>query len=215
MLKPLFLTNLLLKNGQKKFYLKNEVFNFLNLLETISRLREVRVFLLANSVTISNPYFLYFDLAIPSHSDIALFKNNTILVQYMKNKSYQETKKNTRFRFYGRTVLLTQITLLIIISFLIMIALFRKKLLLLNLLLLSFLKICLFGVWFDYANNLCFVSSKFPHNTPYIFSMSLADHTENTLLIKNYSKYAGLRHFIDFYKKRSSSFRKSKYKKYF
>lgn len=62
-----------------------------------------------------------------------------------------------------------------------------------------------FGVWFDYANNLCFVSSKFPHNTPYIFSMSLSDHTENTLLIKNYSKYAGLRHFIDFYKKRSSS----------
>lgn len=101
MLKPLFLTNLLSKNGQKKFYLKNEVFNFLNLLETISRLREVRVFLLANSVTISNPYFLYFDLSIPSHSDIALFKNNTILVQYMKNKSYQETKKNTRFRYYG------------------------------------------------------------------------------------------------------------------
>lgn len=94
----LFLMNLLLKNGQKKYYLKNEVFNFLNLLETIARLRDVRVFLLANSVTISNPYFIYFDISLPYNNDIKLYKNNTILVQYMKNQKYRDIKSKTRFR---------------------------------------------------------------------------------------------------------------------
>ena len=69
--------NLLLKNGQKKYYLKNEVFTFLNLLETIGRMRDIRVFLLANSVTITNPYFLYFDLKLPYNSDIVTYKNRS------------------------------------------------------------------------------------------------------------------------------------------
>lgn len=36
----------IIEEGQKKTYLKNEVFVFLNLIETIARLRDVRVFLL-------------------------------------------------------------------------------------------------------------------------------------------------------------------------
>lgn len=54
--------------------------------------------MLANSVTISNPYFTYFDLRLPYNSDIALYKNNTILINYMHNKAYRETKKKTTFR---------------------------------------------------------------------------------------------------------------------
>lgn len=69
--------NLLLKNGQKKYYLKNEVFTFLNLLETIGRMRDIRVFMLANSVTITNPYFLFFDIKLPYNSDIATYKNRS------------------------------------------------------------------------------------------------------------------------------------------
>lgn len=77
--------------------MKNEVFNFLNLLETIARLRDVRVLLLANAVTITNPYFIYFNLNLPYNNDIHLFKNNTILLQYMKNENYRETKKQSKF----------------------------------------------------------------------------------------------------------------------
>lgn len=86
-----------MKNGQKKYYLKNEVFTFLNLIETISRLRDVRIFMLANSASSTNPYFLYFDLTLPYNNDIKLFKDGTILLQYMKNEEYRETKKKTRF----------------------------------------------------------------------------------------------------------------------
>ena len=43
-------------------YLPNEVEKMLDIIETIGRLRDVRVFFLGNSITFSNPYFNYFDI---------------------------------------------------------------------------------------------------------------------------------------------------------
>ena len=61
-------------------------------------MRNIRVFLLANPANIyTNPYFLYFNLTLPYNNDIKLFKDNLILLQYMKNTEYREAKKNTRF----------------------------------------------------------------------------------------------------------------------
>ena len=60
-------------------------------------MRDIRVFMLGNAADILNPYFLYFDLQLPYNNDIALYKNNTILLQYMKNEKYREAKKQTRF----------------------------------------------------------------------------------------------------------------------
>ena len=39
----------IIEEGQKKTYLKNEVFVFLNLIETIARLRDIRIFMLRKS----------------------------------------------------------------------------------------------------------------------------------------------------------------------
>lgn len=86
----------LIEEGQH-YYLKNEVQNFLGLIETIARMRDVKIFMLANSVTTTNPYFLYFDLHLPYNNDIITFKNGLILVQYMKNEKYRQAKKNTKF----------------------------------------------------------------------------------------------------------------------
>ena len=44
----------------------------------------------------TNPYFLYFNLSLPYNSDIKLFKNNLILLQYMKNEEYREEKRKTK-----------------------------------------------------------------------------------------------------------------------
>ena len=88
----------IIEEGQKKYYLHNEVFVFLNLIETIARMRDVRVFLLGNPANVyTNPYFLYFNLSLPFNNDIKLFKDNLILLQYMKNEEYREAKKKTRF----------------------------------------------------------------------------------------------------------------------
>lgn len=65
-------------------------------------MRDIRVFMLGNSADIINPYFLYFNLHLPYNNDIVLFKNNTILLQYMKNEKYREVKRQTRFRSINR-----------------------------------------------------------------------------------------------------------------
>ena len=111
--KTIIFDEFIIDKGQKKYYLKNEVFIFLNLIETIARMRDVRVFLIGNAGSITNPYFLYLDINMPREGKIKLFKDNLILVQHMCNLEYREAKKLTKFRKTYRTVLLTQIMLLI------------------------------------------------------------------------------------------------------
>lgn len=97
--KKIIFDEFIIEEGQKKTYLQNEVFIFLNLLETLGRMRDIQVFLLGNPANIyTNPYFLYFDLSLPYNSDIKTFKDNLILLQYMRNEEYRNAKKNTRFR---------------------------------------------------------------------------------------------------------------------
>lgn len=75
-------------------YLKNEVFHFLEMCETIIRLRNnVRIFCLSNALTISNPYFLYFKLKNPEK----IYCKNDILIQNVFNEDYIEAKEKTRF----------------------------------------------------------------------------------------------------------------------
>ena len=80
-------------------YLKDEINKFLDLYETIARMRNnVTVFFLSNAVSIANPYFDYFRLNKPSNNDIQRFgKSKDILVQNVIVEKYVEAKKNTRF----------------------------------------------------------------------------------------------------------------------
>lgn len=78
-------------------YLKNEVVKFLELYETVARTRDVQVLFLGNAITISNPYFNYFDLDLPYNKEFKNFKDDTICVQYVKNLEYREMKKKTKF----------------------------------------------------------------------------------------------------------------------
>ena len=86
----------LIENGQSR-YLPNEVETFLGLIETIARLRDVRIIMLGNSTNSVNPYFLYFNLHLPYNNDIATFKDGLIALQYAKNDEYRAVKKETRF----------------------------------------------------------------------------------------------------------------------
>ena len=79
-------------------YLPNEVNAFLGLYETIARDREnVRVMFMANSVTIINPYFLFFDLQVDKTKRFWTFKNNEITVELTDLQEFREHKKETRF----------------------------------------------------------------------------------------------------------------------
>ena len=108
--KTIIFDEFLIEEGQKKYYLRNEVVTFLNLIETIARMRDIKVFLLGNPANLyTNPYFVYFNLTLPYNNDIKLFKDNLILLQYMRNTKYREEKKNTKFRKISRRYFLRRL----------------------------------------------------------------------------------------------------------
>lgn len=210
--KTIIFDEFIIDEGQKKYYLHNEVEVFLNLIETIARMRNIRVLLLGNAGNlITNPYFLYFDLNIPYNTDIKTYKDGLILVQYMENKAYREAKANTRF---GKLVAGTSYERYAIQN------LdthqnknFIKKKLGTSRFQYSFIFNGIeYGVWYDYEEGLVFISNDFPKPSPYCFAFSVNDHTENTTLIKNSRKYTCWKTFIDAFQKGNMRFESQKIK---
>lgn len=81
-------------------YLKKEIDLFLELYETVNRLRldrrEVRVFFLANAISFVNPYFSYFNI-LPFEERFKFFNDNQICVENYRNDKFVEMKNNTKF----------------------------------------------------------------------------------------------------------------------
>jgi len=77
-------------------YLNREAEAFLELYETIARMRDVKCFFIGNAISIANPYFEYFNLTIPYDGQFKVYKNDMI-VNYIKNEAYREAKRETRF----------------------------------------------------------------------------------------------------------------------
>ena len=77
-------------------YLPNEPAKLLELIYTICRLRDVKTFLLANAVTVANPYFQYFNI-FPSF-DQEFTKFDDMVIQTCKNSdSFNNAVYNSRF----------------------------------------------------------------------------------------------------------------------
>ena len=152
-------------------------------------MRDIRVFMLANSVTITNPYFLFFDIKLPYNSDIATYKNGLILVQYMKNEEYRQEKKKSKFRQVSSSEHLSKNTQLIMNLYLITIILLKKSKVRQNFHLHLFINGFTFGVWVDFKLGKIFISKDYDKNTPFLFSCSLEDHSDNTMFLKSAKRY--------------------------
>lgn len=88
----------LLDSGGTYRFLKNEVTMTLDVCETVFRLRNGKVLFLGNALTITNPYFAYFNLDLPyNDSEFRTFKDGLIVVNYIKNMKYREVKKKSKF----------------------------------------------------------------------------------------------------------------------
>ena len=88
----------LLDTGGTYHYLKNEVNMFLDLIESVGRLRDIKVILLGNALNVhASPYFAYWDLELPYNSEFRSFYDGAILVNYIKNEEYRKAKKASRF----------------------------------------------------------------------------------------------------------------------
>lgn len=184
--------------GGQGHYLKDEVLTFLGLIETISRSREVRVFMLGNAVTEINPYFLFFDLNLPYNNDIKLFKDGLILLQYINNEKYIQAKKETKF---GKLVAGTNYEDYAINNkFLDENKNFIEKKSGNSKFSFSFLyKGNCYGIWIDYNSGKMYVSNDYIENG-LCFATTTEDHSPNTLLYSIAKKYNCWNVFIKEYK---------------
>ncbi len=164
-------------------YLQNEVEQFLDIIETVGRLRDIKVFLLGNAISITNPYFTYFNLSLPYNSDIALFKEGSILVNYIKNDKYREVKKASRF---GKLIEGTEYGKYAIDNEFLRDskAFIRKKEKSSKFYFILILNNTPYGVWNDYKNGFMFISEDYDPNCPVRYALNSKDHTEASILIR-------------------------------
>lgn len=77
-------------------YLQNECTEFLDLFNTVARLRDdVRAVFIANSVTVNNPYFSYFKVQPKPNARFTKFKD--ICIEYSADEAYIDAVYDTKF----------------------------------------------------------------------------------------------------------------------
>ena len=78
-------------------YLKNEMTLLLDLIETVGRARNIRVLLMANSVSFVNPLFSFFDIVPKEGERFSKYKDGLICVEQFTSHVFMEEKKKTPF----------------------------------------------------------------------------------------------------------------------
>lgn len=166
-------------------YLKNEVEVFLDLYETVARMRDnVRAVLLANSVSVVNPYFLFWNIKPDTSKRFTCV--GQVCVELFTDSDFIDAKKKTRF---GQLVSGTRYGDYAI----------NNKWLDDNdtfvmdktpksefLLGLKYNGI-MYGFWIDYAVGLIFVNRQYDPSSYNLFCLTKDDHEANLLLIKSLS----------------------------
>lgn len=166
-------------------YLKDEVEIFLDLFESVARLRDnVRAVLLANAVTVVNPYFMYFN--VKPKPDSRFTVTDDIVIEMFTDDEFLEAKNKTRF---GRLVKGTRYGEYAI----------NNKWLLDNetfiepktphaeFLLGMKYNGTMYGFWVDYKAGLIFVNTQYDPSSYSLYCLQRDDHEANLLLIKSIS----------------------------
>ena len=194
----------LIDKGNQR-YITNEPIALLNLYETIARPGtghpRVVLFMLANALTVTNPYFLYWDLKMPTKKDRNgkwIWKHPTrpILVEDVRNEAFIDAKKNTEF---GKLIEgTTYADYSIENKFLLDTDTFieRKTSYSRYWCTLKY-KDNILGVWIDTNGGKMYVSNDIDPSFPVIYSVTMADHTPNTMLLKGRNQAQRYKIFIE------------------
>lgn len=189
-------------------YLSDEPIKLLNLYETIARPGtehpRVRLFLLANAISITNPYFLFWDLKMPTKKDRNgkyIWKHPTrpILVEDVRNELFIDEKRKSEF---GTLVDGTKYADFSIENKFILddSRFIEKKTSKAKYYFTFVYKEQSFGVWYDMNESKMWVSYDIDPSFPLVYSLTLKDHQPNTMLIKSAGKRTYFKLFLDMYK---------------
>lgn len=164
-------------------YLKNEVEVFLDLYETVARMRDnVRAVLLANAISIVNPYFLFWNIKPDTTKRFTV--KGQVCVELFTDADFIKQKKGTRF---GQLVAGTRYSDFAI----------ENKWLLDN---QTFIETktkkaefmtglkyngIMYGFWVDYDAGKIFVNRQYDPYSYALYTLTKEDHEANLLLIKS------------------------------
>ena len=166
-------------------YLKNEVEVFLDLYETVARTRDnVRAVLLANSVTVVNPYFLFWNIkpdinkrfTVQGQVCIELFTDSDF-VEMKKKSRFGQLINGTRYGDYAidNKFLLDNDTFIM------------QKTPKSEFLLGMKYNGIMYGFWVDYHEGFIFVNRQYDPSSYSLYCLTKDDHDMNLLLIKSLS----------------------------
>ena len=197
----------LLEQGNQR-YLPNEPEKLLNLYETIARPGtnhpRVVVFMLANAISITNPYFLYWNLQMPVKQDKNgkyIWKHPTrpILVEDVRNEKFIDKKRNTEFGALVEGTNYAEYSienkfLLDDNSFI------EKKGHKARYFFTFIYNGNKYGVWMDLNEGKMWVSEDIDPAYLITYTLTLKDHQPNTMLLKNKRRCSSFYKFIECYK---------------
>ena len=183
-------------NGYAR-YLKNEVKQFLNFYMSIDRYRGCIVFFLANSVSMVNPYFLFFDLKLPYNSNIV--RKDDVLLELVQNEKFINSRKNTRF---GKLIAGTDFEEYAIENKFVddSKTFIMKKTEKAQYYFTFTYKNENYGVWLDYKAGKMFVSENVDKSCRIHYALTVDDHSPNTMLLSQLNKSVFFKNFINNYK---------------
>ena len=163
-------------------YLKNEVEVFLDLYETVARTRDnVRAVLLANSITIVNPYFLFWNIkpdtekrfTVSGQVCVELFTDADFVAAKQKSR-FGQLVKGTRYSAYA----IDNKWLLDTDTFI------EQKTKDAEFMLGMKYNGIMYGFWVDYRVGLIYVNKQYDPSSYSLFCLQKDDHEANLLLIK-------------------------------
>ena len=197
----------LLDDGFQR-YVPDEPLKLLSLYETIARPStphpRVVLFMLANAISVTNPYFLFWDLKMPTKQDkngkwIWKHPSRPILVEDVRNERFIENKRNSEF---GQLVEGTKYADYSIDNkFLLDDDTFIQKKSGNCVFYFSMIyKGMKFGCWKNVNEGLLYVSNDIDDTFPLVYSVTTKDHKPNTMLINDRTHATRFRTFIQNYK---------------
>ena len=184
----------LIEETQFTRYLKNEVNQFLGLYMSVDRYRGVTVFFLANSTTMINPYTLFFDISLPYGSNV--YRKGDIYFELVNDVEFIQERKQTRF---GKLIAGTAFEEYAIEN---KFALDNKTFIMRKTEKAQYYFTFLYqgeqyGIWIDYKEGKMFVSQDVDPSCKMVYSVTVDDHTPNTLLLSNINRAVFFKKFID------------------
>jgi hypothetical protein len=177
-------------------YLKNEVKLFLNYCFTVCRDRNgVKIFLLANAVTISNVYFQAFRVKLPTNKKL-ISCNGRILIQLEENEDFKEHMRSTDMGMivkdmeFGRYAIDNEFMLDNSIFV-------KKKSQNVKYFCTIVFKGKTLGAWIDRADGKLYMSWDYDPKFVVTYALTTSDHSPNTMLLSQITRCLELKAIRD------------------